>query len=1180
MEVIKRDGIERPRTCIVLGTKLHTSLLTQYSDRDITAIRITTSPGKYIVVASAYFPDGDSAEDVPKDMIRELVRYCRRNRWPLLMGVDANAHNEIWGSTNTNERGEAVQEFLEIENLDILNEGSNPTFVTRNRKEVLDITIADWALAQKTINWHVRREDSFSDHKMISFQVQLQTEYTQEQVQLVKNTNWGRYRAELVRNLDKEDLTFTSQQDIENEVTRIETAIRLSIEASTPTVKMKEGGTHKAIWNGELSTLKRECRRLCKKWERSQEDTHREEYLITRRRYQSTLRRQKTEAWRKFCESCESQTAISRLHKIMTKTKISCNRTLEQADGTYTETPEDALDYMLDVHFPDSIREDIDDSGLDFQQQELTKEIVTSERVYTAIQSFEPLKAGGTDGIRPIHLQKAKDILIPKLVPLYKACLEYGYTPKSWRKARAVFLAKPGKKTYDTAKAFRPLCLTSFIFKTLERLVDFHIKEDVLAETPLDEHQYAYKADVSTETALHRLVSRAEEAIDKGQFALAVFLDIDGAFSCASQQAMKNGLQRFPIEPTVRRWMNNSLQLREVIAEVKGIHKKRTVKKGTPQGGVLSPVIWNMMIDDLLKEIRRRHPGIHIQAYADDVSLLIVGIDPEVMRSLMNQALEGVRQWCANNGLEVNARKTEAIMFTLKRKWRMQPLVMNGTPISLSKKVKYLGVILDDKLNWTEHIKEKVKKIRRIMFQCKRVVGRTWGLTPNAMKWIYQAIVRPILVHGSAIWAHSLEKKGNKKRLDQIQRLACLSITGAMRSTPTAGLEALLGFLPLNLYTRGEALKGIIRLKITEKWTRWWGPQRNLTRISHVKWGDRECSHIGGVSEPTDHTSPKYTFNKKFKTMIPSREEWLDRSQSLKPNEIHCYTDGSRMNNQTGAGCVILRPNKRATEIQVPLGKRASVYQAEMTAIMTTVTKLLRKKGRIRGRKISIFCDNQACIKALTSPRTRSKLTMECTDQLNTLGEENDVTLVWVPGHRGIEGNEKADTLAKEASMTTFTGAEPALPIAVDDLKARVGEKMRALHAHIWRTRQDCRQTRETTPNPARGKKVKEFFLLSRKDMRLAVGIKTGHCCLNRHLSVMKVVDSALCPKCRSEEETPIHHCGRCPRYAIKRIKHFGRAELDIEDMNRIPASRLVAYLKDTGRLEENTERIAAGRRG
>lgn len=91
--------------------------------------------------------------------------------------------------------------------------------------------------------------------------------------------------------------------------------------------------------------------------------------------------------------------------------------------------------------------------------------------------------------------------------------VKHNYEPKGWRTARLVFLPKPGNDTYETAKFFSPISLTSFLLKTLERLVERHITETSLSLKPLHTNQHAYMAGRSVETALHSLTRRVEGAL-------------------------------------------------------------------------------------------------------------------------------------------------------------------------------------------------------------------------------------------------------------------------------------------------------------------------------------------------------------------------------------------------------------------------------------------------------------------------------------------------------------------------------------------------------------------------------------------------------------------------------------------------------------------------------------------
>jgi len=97
-----------------------------------------------------------------------------------------------------------------------------------------------------------------------------------------------------------------------------------------------------------------------------------------------------------------------------------------------------------------------------------------------------------------------------------------------------VFIPKPGRDSYGRPKDFRPISLTSFLIKTMERLVGRFLRDAILALKPLHPNHHAYQAGKSVETALHQLVVWVEKAHDQQETALGVFLDIEGAFNNTS----------------------------------------------------------------------------------------------------------------------------------------------------------------------------------------------------------------------------------------------------------------------------------------------------------------------------------------------------------------------------------------------------------------------------------------------------------------------------------------------------------------------------------------------------------------------------------------------------------------------------------------------------------------------
>jgi hypothetical protein len=184
--------------------------------------------------------------------------------------------------------------------------------------------------------------------------------------------------------------------------------------------------------------------------------------------------------------------------------------------------------------------------------------VITYQRVAWAIDTFAPYKSPGVDGIFPVLLQEGREVLIPHLVRIFRACLATGYVPRIWRQVKFVFIPKPGRNSYCGPN--RPISLTSFLLKTMERLVARFLRDEVLALRPLHPKQHAYQAGKTVDTALHQLIVRAEKAIDQQEIALCVFLYIEGAFNNTSYDSMCAALTRHGVDCTIVRWIRTTLE--------------------------------------------------------------------------------------------------------------------------------------------------------------------------------------------------------------------------------------------------------------------------------------------------------------------------------------------------------------------------------------------------------------------------------------------------------------------------------------------------------------------------------------------------------------------------------------------------------------------------------------------
>jgi hypothetical protein len=283
---------------------------------------------------------------------------------------------------------------------------------------------------------------------------------------------------------------------------------------------------------------------------------------------------------------------------------------------------------------------------------------------------------------------------------------------------------------------------------------------------------------------------------------LAVFLDIEGAFNNTSYDSMCAELAKHGVDYTIIQLIRATLEGRLASATLGGLYRSVVVSRCCPQAGAFSPLPWCLVVELLT---RLSGGGVYTEGYAEDICLLAVRKYPNTVSELIQWPLHSVETWCDKLSLSVNPDKTGFAAFTRRRKLPgfFEPHLFEMT-LHCSMSVKYLGVILELQLTWREHLDAKVRKAHCLLWACKRAYGVTWGLRPRVVYWVYVSTIRPSVTFASLVW-YGCQTASAKKKLSRIQRLACLGTTGAMCTTPTNAVEALICLLPLELVVQSEA---------------------------------------------------------------------------------------------------------------------------------------------------------------------------------------------------------------------------------------------------------------------------------------------------------------------------------------------------------------------------------------
>lgn len=258
--VVSGNGDSRSRTCLYASNDVDLVPLPQFCNTDIATALVTVDRGSRklsFICCSLYLPY-DGCPNPP--VVDDLLSFCRRENFPVLIGMDANAHHVAWGSSNTNKRGESVMELICSNNLFVLNNGNDPTFVTATREEVIDVTVCSMDLVPEISSWNVWNKESMSDHRYIRFN--MGTHCVRPKCSRnPRSTDWDLYRHNLACALSHWGIQSLDIQGLEAAASLLTSAIVRSYESACPLNLTSCGKMPRGLSPG-LQRLRRRVRRL------------------------------------------------------------------------------------------------------------------------------------------------------------------------------------------------------------------------------------------------------------------------------------------------------------------------------------------------------------------------------------------------------------------------------------------------------------------------------------------------------------------------------------------------------------------------------------------------------------------------------------------------------------------------------------------------------------------------------------------------------------------------------------------------------------------------------------------------------------------------------------------------------------------------------------------------------
>lgn len=326
------------------------------------------------------------------------------------------------------------------------------------------------------------------------------------------------------------------------------------------------------------------------------------------------------------------------------------------------------------------------------------------EELILATSRLRTKRAPGPDGILAESIKAAVEHIPTLILGMMNSILQEQRVPITWKKANLILIPKGEARSQEEQK-HRPLCLLDVMGKLFEILIRGRLLEEAQEKQGLSGMQFSFTKGKSTVHAVERVVKLA--TCDGWTWGVVLLIDVKNAFNTAKWSKIigvlnRLGISQYLINLIADYFRNRSLMIGKEAFEV---------YQGVPQGSILGPLLWNLLYNGVL-EIDLPNACSTV-AYADDLALIVRTQEREDLIGKSEEALEAIRYWLGKQGLEVAPQKTECIILKGPRKRTGIGFQMGHTRILPSRHCKYLGVSIDDRRVFNEHVKKTCAKAAR-----------------------------------------------------------------------------------------------------------------------------------------------------------------------------------------------------------------------------------------------------------------------------------------------------------------------------------------------------------------------------------------------------------------------------------------------------------------------------------
>lgn len=390
-------------------------------------------------------------------------------------------------------------------------------------------------------------------------------------------------------------------------------------------------------------------------------------------------------------------------------------------------------------------------------------------------------KAPGNDKINSIMIKQIPEIALKLLCKIFNYCLKYSFFPDTFKIAKIVPVYKPGKDAKDPT-SYRPISMLSTLSKVFEKIIHRRLTLFISDNNIINKEQFGFRPHHSTVHQIKRVTNIIKKNKIEKKSTGMVLLDIEKAFDSIWHDGLvyKLAVNNTPIYLTklIRSFLQNR-KFRVILNNQEST--TRNIIAGVPQGSVLSPTLFSIYIADFKKT-----KNLETAFYADDSINIISGKNSNAIIKKLNTSLEYTNRFFKKWKIKVNTSKTQLILFPYNKSPKRTPSVrlkFNDSIVPMEKNVKYLGMHLDNKLTFKDHIEKSCTKALNCLKSVYPLIGPKSKLSVKNKLLIYKVCIRPKLTYACAVWKNAA--KTNLAKLQIVQNKALKMSYGLNRRFPT-----------------------------------------------------------------------------------------------------------------------------------------------------------------------------------------------------------------------------------------------------------------------------------------------------------------------------------------------------------------------------------------------------------